>query len=99
MDKLELEIFRLKFRMLTIEKIAISASLLMPVIAGQMSLAQSHAASRANLEATRAKAMAVYGGHLQDPALADLYASEVSELIDSLAALLDRAAEKALDRG
>ena len=93
MAQSDVEAFRDRFRLWTIERLALKFALGGPVFFGGISIEESTDHLKAWLDLNSAQADSAYGAHFRDPALVALYADEVKEVIEDMKKGVDEIAE------
>jgi len=94
MDETDLEIFRLKARMLLIERLALKTAFAMPVALGACTKEESRRQLIEFLEAPIGEGLErAFGQRYQDPAKTALYSEEVREVVSSMKAYVNGLAQ------
>jgi hypothetical protein len=94
MDEAQIFQFRLTFRLMIIEHLALKTALLAPVLIGALSVEQSQKSLKDWLDDNSAVADKAYGQHFGDPAMTALYTDEAKDVIEKYKGIVDKAAKE-----
>ena len=98
-DEAEIRAFRERFRISLIERLVLKNAFAAPVIAGHLSIRESHKELTEWLDQNSKNADQAFGGHFRDPGLSALYADEVKEIVDAMKKVVDGLLAEMISKG
>jgi hypothetical protein len=94
MEKSEIDDFRQRFRLALVERLVLRTAFLAPVLSRGLSSQESRQTLVGWLSTNSDVADKAFGSQFRDPAKAALYADEVKEVTDEMAAFVKRIADE-----